>query len=229
MNRLHIPLPRRLVPALLSICLGLTTFTSCEVMIDEPIDALLMKLNRDSVVVMLGDTLRLNMQFKPDTVTNVTAYWEVIDSTAVVFLLENGAVVPTQVGETDVRVVTANGYLQDTCHVTVIEDWRELYDTYPYDMFIYADVNVKGHHNDAKGLRIAAFIDDELRGYGEVHTDHGVTYTLFRIWHERPSSGTVTFRYYLPLEFATGELEDTIHFDGTTRGHLKDLIKIPNK
>lgn len=226
MKRLHIPALRRLLPMAFSFCLGLSAFTSCEVINDEPIEAYMMQLDRDSIVLMLGDTARLNMWFQPDTVTNVSAFWEVIDSTGVINVLQNGSVIATQVGETDVRVVAANARLEDTCHVEVIEDWRELYDTYPYDMLVYADVDVQGHHNDAKGLRIAAFIDGEVRGYGEVRTDHDVTYTLFRIWHYRPRSGIISFRYYLPYELATGELEFEMYFDGDVHGKLNKLISI---
>ena len=210
----------------LSLFLALTSLTSCEIMEDEPIDAIWMELDRDSVVLMLGDTCRLNMRFLPDTVTTITAYWDLIDSTGVINVLQNGSVIATQVGEADVRVVAVNERLEDSCHVEVIDDWREVYDTYPYDMLVYADVNVLGHHNDAKGLRIAAFIDGEMRGYGEVRTDHGITYTLFRIWHYRPSNGQITFRYYLPYDFATGELDFEMTFDGTVHGKLNKLISI---
>lgn len=226
MNRPHIPVLRKLAPVVLSLCLGLPAFTSCEITEDEPIAAMWMELDRDSVVLMLGDTCRLNMRFLPDTVTNVTAYWDLIDSTGVINVLQNGSVIATQVGEADVRVVAVNERLEDSCHVEVIEDWRELYDTYPYDMLVYADVDVLGHHNDADGLRIAAFIDGEVRGYGEVRTDHGITYTLFRIWHYRSVNGYVTFRYYLPYEFATGELDFDMTFDGAVHGRLNNLISI---
>ena len=226
MNRPHIPVLRKLAPVVLSLCLGLSALTSCEVINDEPIDALWMELDRDSVILMMGDTCRLNMRFLPDTVTNITAYWELIDSTGVINVMQNGDVIATQPGQADVRVVAANERLQDTCHVEVIEDWRELYDSYPYDMLVYADVDVLGHHNDADGMRVAAFIDGEVRGYGEVCTDHGITYTLFRIWHYRPRNGTITFRYYLPYQFATGELEFEMYFDGAVHGQLNNLISI---
>lgn len=226
MNRFHILILQKLAPVVLCLCLGLTAFTSCEITEEEPIDALWMELDRDSIVVMLGDTCRLNMRFLPDTVTNVTAFWEIIDSTGVINVLQNGAVIATQTGEADVRVVAANERFEDTCHVVVIDDWRELYETYPYDMIVYADVNVLGHHNNADSLRIAAFIDGEMRGYGQVRTDHGITYTFFRIWHERPSNGKVTFRYYLPYEFATGELDFNMTFDEAVHGRLNNLISI---
>ncbi|MBP5771658.1 MAG: hypothetical protein J6W75_09900 [Bacteroidaceae bacterium] len=225
-NRFHQLVSRKLAPVAFSFCLGLTALTSCEITVDEPLAALIMALDRDSVVLMLGDTIRLNMLVKPDTVTKITSFWDIIDTTGVINVLQNGAVFGTQTGEADVRVVAVNERLEDTCHVVVIEDWRELYETYPYDMLVYADVNVKGYHNDAKGLRVAAFINDELRGYGEVRTDRGVTYTLFRIWHDRPSSGQISFRYYLPYEFSTGELKFNMTFDGAVHGRLKQLIPI---
>lgn len=227
MNRIKIPLARKLACLAFSCCLGSAVFTSCEVINeDEPIPAMWMALDRDTVVVMLGDTCRLGMKFSPDTITTLSAFWEIIDSTGVINVLQNGDVIATQVGEADVRVVTVNERLEDTCHVKVIDDWRELYDSYPYDMIVYADVDFKGHHNDADGLRIAAFIDDEMRGMGQVRKDHDITYTMFRIWHYRESSGEVTFRYYLPHEFATGELKYNMTFDGAVHGQLKNLIKI---
>lgn len=226
MKRLHKPVLRRLIPVMLSLCLGVTAFTSCELINDEPIDAFWMQLDRDSIVLMLGDTARLNMRFQPDTVTNISGFWEEIDSSGIINVLQNGAVVATQVGETRVRVVAANARLEDTCFVEVIDDWREVYETYPYDMLVYADVNVKGYHNDAQGLRIAAFIDGEMRGYGEVRTDRGVTYTLFRIWNDRPKNGIIHFRYYLSKEFAKGNLEFEMYFDGNVHGQLNKLISI---
>ena len=99
----------------LSLFLALTSLTSCEIMEDEPIDAIWMELDRDSVVLMLGDTCRLNMRFLPDTVTTVTAYWELIDSTGVINVMQNGSVIATQVGEADVRVVAVNERLEDSC------------------------------------------------------------------------------------------------------------------
>lgn len=228
MNRFHIPVLRKLTPVALCLCLGLSALTSCEIDIteDEPIPALWMKLDRDSIVLMLGDTCHLNMQFQPDTVTNVTAFWELIDSMGVINVTQNGSVFATQIGEADVRVVAVNERLEDTCHVVVIDDWREMYETYPYDMIVYADVFVKGYHNDPDGIRIAAFIDGEMRGYGEVRNDHGIPYTLFRIWHERPNGGKVTFRYYLPNEFAVGELDFNMTFDEAVHGQLNHLISI---
>lgn len=218
--------PHRFTRWLVSLFIGSVALSSCEVFEDEPIAALWMELDRDSVVLMLGDTCRLNMRFLPDTITNVTAYWELIDSTGVINVLQNGSVIATQVGEADVRVTTVNSRLEDACHVTVIDNWRELNETYPYDMIVYADVNVLDYHNDAEGLRIAAFINDEFRGYGEVRTDHDITYTMFRIWHSRPNSGKVRFRYYLPYDFATGELEFEMDFDGAVHGRLNNLISI---
>ncbi len=230
MNRLHIPALRKLIPVVFSLCLGMSAFTSCEIYNDEPIEALWMQLDRDSIVLMMGDTCRLSMWFDPDTVTNVSAFWEVVDSGGVINVLDNGEIIATQPGETDLRVVATNSRLEDTCHVTVIEDWREMYDTYPYDMLVYADVDFRNafqqYHNDAKNMRIAAFIDGEMRGFGEVRTDHGITYTLFRIWHYRPRSGVVNFRYYLPYELITGELEYEMYFDGEVHGSLNNLIPI---
>ena len=226
MNRTYISVLRKLTPVAFCLCLGVSTLASCEITEEEHVEALWMELDRDSIVVMLGDTCRLNMKFLPDTVTNVTAFWEVIDSTGVINVLQNGAVIATQIGEADVRVVATNERFEDTCHVVVIDDWRELYDTYPYDMLVYADVNIKGHHNNADSLRIAAFIDGEMRGYGQVRTDHGIPYTLFRIWHYRPNSGKVRFRYYLPYEFATGELDFNMTFDEAVHGQLNNLISI---
>lgn len=218
--------PHRLFHTLLGLLLGLMGLTSCEVLEDEPIAARYMELNRHSFVLMLGDTCRLSMLFQPDTVTTVTAFWELEDTAGIINVLQNGDVIATQVGEATVHVVAVNERLEDTCHVVVIDDWREMYETYPYDMLVYADVNVRGYHNDPEGLRIAAFIDDEFRGYGEVRTDHGVRHTLLRIWNNQPSSGEVTFRYYLPKEFATGDLDFNMTFDGAVHGRLNNLIPI---
>ena len=52
MNRPHIPVLRKLAPVVLSLCLGLSALTSCEVINDEPIDALWMELDRDSVAYL---------------------------------------------------------------------------------------------------------------------------------------------------------------------------------
>lgn len=68
---------------------------------------------------------------------------------------------------------------------------------YKYDMTVYARLTLDGNEvTDFSNYEIAAFVDDECRGVGEVQTKDSYTWIYLRIRSNTASGEKVSFRLY---------------------------------
>lgn len=203
----------------LSILAIVLLLTSCGEIMDIKIivDAKQMHLDRNTLLIMKGDSCRLNMVFTPDSVTNESAFWSVAEPHCV-SVTSNGMVLAKSVGETDIKVISVQSRLEDTCHVTVFDTWTDLpCSMYPYDMVVYANVTINGKPMTNDQV-ITANCGDELRGYGHLRTYNGVTCCVIRIWSPNPSGETIAFCSYDHNTVTLVPSSFTLPFDGESHG-----------
>ncbi|MCC8037243.1 MAG: hypothetical protein LIP02_03785 [Bacteroidales bacterium] len=215
----------RLLINIPALALLAATMSSCGIFgdMDSTDFATAMDLNRHDISLMVGDTFQLEVTYAPETAKAPDTYWEVMQGMTITSVDPQGVVTATQVGESLIRARATANSLTDTCHVSTFArwEWADIPNN-EYDMVVYADVQAHGLSNN--GIQVAAFINNQLRGLGEVSTSQDRTYTRIRVWHSYPQGGTVTFRYYIPAQARAGLLDYSTTFSGETQGSLSNLI-----
>lgn len=190
-------------------------------------DGCTMRMTRDSVFVMLGDTFTLSVDYYPQS-NGVNAVMWSLSSDTVVSVKDN---VFTAVGPGGVYVTaqSVTHGLTDSCYVSVME-WEASPYTYPSEMIFYARVTINGEPFDPSTMRIAAFVNGECRGVGESRSFSGIDYVFFRIWGNNILSGNkreiVRFRVYKSDELLCDYIPLGYYFDGETHGSLSDLVEL---
>lgn len=132
----------------------------------------------DTVYVMEQDTFFLAPYIYPDDVGSKSVLWEA-ENTKIVGCYNDTIVAEAQ-GETRVIATTVSNGRSDTCTVIVMPRWEVDTHTYPYDMTIYADIQVDGKV-PGKQMVFGAFCDDEPRGLA-IPLDEERTLYRFRVW-----------------------------------------------
>ncbi len=212
---------------LMAAVLFCSTFASCgelfELDVEEYSGPDSMRIDRKEFYIMLGDTCDLSPVFTPDTVSLPSIFWLSFDKNIV--SVENGQVVAKSVGSTQIMAMSVDNMLSDTCVVNVIERWSLSPFMYPYDMVIYANVTDNGEPAN-EDYRLAAYVDDELRGVGEVMTQHDITYTRLRIYSPTFEEEEIKLVAYAVKEARFYTLPVTMVFDGETHGTITDLHRL---
>lgn len=212
-----------------ALLLCILTTTSCDELLEmqfiRKINTL--ELSRKDLVIMKGDSCRINLIF--NTEANIeSAFWNSLNPT-IAAVKNNGLLMAKEVGTTQVNVTTVQSHLKDSCRVQVINSWDDIpCSTYPHDMVVYADVRIDGKVPN-EDLVLVAMCDKELRGYGKVRTDRGITYTYIRIWSPNVYGDQITFFCYDHTTVHLQQLPYTITFDGESHGTLSNLVPIYNK
>lgn len=208
---------------LLSSC-GLMEFETEEIIPTE------MHLAHDTLYVMVGDQLSLTPIIKPDSVTISDVFWTT-SADSVLSVKDN---VFTAVGEGWVMVhaISVSQHFEDSCCVNVMRRWEDRSRDYPYEMMVYADVNVHGKSFDPETMMLGAFVDDEIRGAGELMKAKDCSFVRFRVgsslsrYSAESLSETVSFRVYYKQEWRYEQFLQTIDFDGETHGSLSGLFEL---
>lgn len=212
----------------------LTLFVaSCELMeMDEQEDIVPteMALERDTLYIMVGDHFSLQPVFSPDSVTVNDVLWT--SSAAEVLAVGDNVFTGVSEGWAVVRAVSVSRHLEDSCYVNVMKRWESTVRDYPYEMMVYADVDVHGHSFNPETMIIGAFVDDEMRGVGEFMNWKGRQYMRIRVGSEMPFydpegiEETVTFRVYNRQELRFESFPQSIRYDGEAHGTLSNLFKL---
>lgn len=184
-----------LISLLLVSSLMLFIVSSCGIIeLDEGEEttAVSMRLERDTICVMVGDTFHVDPVFSPDTVCVKDLYWTHSDTTGIVSIKDN-LIIAEKEGITTVSVVSVLDRLSAECRVQVLPIWDEhmTVSKYPYDMVIYADVTFDGKPFDPETMTVAAFSSGQCRGIGEMHESHGIKYMVLRIYSSLGPNGFV--------------------------------------
>lgn len=213
-----------LAPMLLTVSCGLMDMEQEETVATE------MSLDRDTVYIMVGDQFTLTPRFSPATDALAYVYWS--SSADSVVSISDNVFTGLSEGWSMVRATSVSGLLQDSCWVGVMPRWEPTVRQYPYEMLVYAEVTVHGLPFNPETMILGAFVDDEMRGSGELMTWKGRQYVRIRVGSDisyvdpNGVNETVSFRVYLKQQLRFEEFPQTLDFDGEAHGTLTNLYKI---
>ena len=206
---------------------SLLILTSCGELFDydtsDPSAASTMTLGRHSVDIMVGDRYEIPTIFSPEELSNRTVYWQSADNSIVAF--ENNTIIGMAVGTTMVKAISVSEQLEDSCKVNVIPRWELHTDGYPYDMVIYADVQVHGAP-PTDDMMIGAVCDGELRGIGVRQSHNGVSYMVIRVWSPFEYGDVIRIGCYRRGQAIIEYFPDEFTFDGEAHGTLSKLYPL---
>lgn len=216
----------------LFICLlGTLLVYSCGLLeLDEDVRAnASLHFDRDTIYCMAGEQFSLKPVVEPDTLADKSVFLMLSNDS--VLTADNGILTCEQEGWVTVTAYHMLSMAMDSCHVFVIQPWNVDEFSYPYETVVYAQVTVDGKPFDPSTMRLAAYIDDQVRGLATVHDAHGITYVQLRVGsyyfdYDDPYSGEIEFYLYQPQELMLRKSDVVIEFDGQTHGTLSSLMKL---
>lgn len=186
-----------------------------------------MGLSRQVVTLVVGDEYCIPVWFSPDTLINNTVYWESMDDSIATFV--DDTLVARSQGLTRAIAFTTIDRLRDTCWVQVLPEMYVAPGSYPYEMMIYASVDIHGtrltYGNDS-AVVIGAFVGNELRGVGRMKQDFGIDYMAIRVHSPLPYGEQVTLRCYYRGQARAELFPDEFYFDGNHYGTLSNLYPL---
>ncbi len=209
------------------------TLTSCglvDMEDQEELPLTEMHLQRDTLYLMVGDQFTLQPVLTPDSVTIDDVFWS--SSADSVLSISNNVFTGVSEGWSLVRALSVSRQLEDSCHVCVMRRWENTEREYPYEMMVYANVSVHGQPFNPETMVLGAFVDDEMRGAGQLMEWKGKQYVRFRIGSDIKfvdSEGieeTVTFRVYYKQQLRYEEFPQELNFDGEAHGTLSSLFSL---
>lgn len=220
---------RRIALALVSAL----TLTSCglvDMEDQEELPLTEMHLQRDTLYLMVGDQFTLQPVLTPDSVTIDDVFWS--SSADSVLSISNNVFTGVSEGWSLVRALSVSRQLEDSCHVCVMRRWENTEREYPYEMMVYANVSVHGQPFNPETMVLGAFVDDEMRGAGQLMEWKGKQYVRFRIGSDikfvdpEGIEETVTFRVYYKQQLRYEEFPQELNFDGEAHGTLSSLFSL---
>lgn len=186
-----------------------------------------MHIRRDVVTIVQGDTYCLPVNFTPDSLFNQTVYWQSLDTTVCTFV--DDTLHALRPGITKVVAQAGIHQMSDTCYVQVLPLMHQEYGLYPYDMMLYANVNVHGTPmttENCDSFLVAAYAGEELRAAGKMMQHNGINYMAMRIESPFSYGEAITFRCYFVGEARMELFPDTLVFNGETYGTLSSLYPL---
>ncbi len=184
-----------------------------------------MRIDRDSVFLLPGDSLRLFVSFVPERPANTGVMW-LADDAAVARMVAD-TLVACQPGETVVMALSVDGLRPDSCVVSVMDPWAVRPADFFFDTVIYADIRVGGRCID-DSLLVGAFVDDELRGVAELRETAGRQYAVIRVYGPVTASvsDTITFHCFDRRQARLRRFDVTVPFDGKSHGSLSHPLAL---
>ena len=164
-----------------------------------PADNVSITVMQDTVYLMVGDTMALQVRFSPERRDTMPVFWYPAGGKDLCAKVVNDTLMALRVGEADMVAVASNAALPDTCHVVVIDRWleRDFSHEQPSDMVIYAGISVGGAAWNPDRQLVAAVVRGRIVGFAEQREAHGVRYALLRLWSiDDEDVGDVTFYCY---------------------------------
>ena len=149
-----------------------------------------MRIKYDTVYVMIGDTVPLQMSFQPDTVNIKDIFIKSSNPEVVWVDTIRNRIEAVSKGWAMVYVESVSARLKDSCAVYVMPSWNLSAPAYVYETVFYAEVTKDGYPLGSN-LHLAAFVGDECRGLAMPQSFHGVSLTLFRVGSDILSSDTM--------------------------------------
>ena len=222
---------RRMVKVFLPFCLFTFLLFSCgeyfEFGTQNPVGAGEMRLARKVIPLLVGDHYAIPVQFTPDSLSNNAVFWLTEDDTVAGF--ENDTLVAYSEGQTLAYAFSSIDLLRDTAMVVVLPQMYLAPDSYPYDMVIYASVDIHGQRlttENCDSFIIGAFVNDELRGVGQMKQLNGINYMVLRVWSPFEYGEQISLRCYYRGQARIELFPDVFTFDGERYGTLSDLYPL---
>lgn len=162
-------------------------------------DSIQMKVEQDTVCLMVGDSYKLSVKLSPDSISNTIVYWANIDSEDSLVVISNNSVFAKAAGNSDIVAIGDGGALCDTLHLVEIDRWEDIDLSHEgrSDMVIYANITVDGLPLDTATQQVAAFVQDDFVGMAHMKSAHGIDYAELRLWSLADTDvGNVIFRCY---------------------------------
>lgn len=150
----------------------------------EPAGSESMKVEQDTVCLMVGDQLPLRVNFTPHDIDSLPVFWYPATGIDTCVRIVNDTVTALRAGEVDMVAVSGSGALRDTCHIVVINRWTESDFSHdePSDMVIYARITVGGRPWNPGEQQVVAIVRGRVAGFAERREAHGVSYAQLRLW-----------------------------------------------
>ena len=189
-------------------------------------------LDRKSFDIMVGDSCLLDVSQLPVESHDKAIAWMSVDENVVRF--RGDTVIAVGEGQTDVTVTWLSQHVSATCEVTVYPHWQIDPYVYPHDALVYAAVTVGGRPADdqtivgvfSRSRSEGGFEDYTLHGVGELHSEHGITYMLLRVYGRREADATYTLRCYDRKRLRVVEAASELLIPATGLGTLSNLYPI---
>lgn len=224
---------KKIIYAMCAMGLGLLV-TGCGELFpldtDQPDNAQI-KIDRTGIDIMVGETYTFNVVQAPQDARDKAVAWTSENTDIVRFEGDKMKAVAT--GTTSVTVEWLSEKLKASCMVNVIPQWKANPYIYPYDMMIYANVKVGGRPIDNDCIVAAFGLDnngnEEIRGVGELLTEHGVTYLSLRVFSPTASGYDILLRCYDRKRMLVVEIpedEAPLSFNDYGYGSLSSLCNI---
>lgn len=162
-------------------------------------DSTQMKVEQDTVYLMVGDSYGLSVNFSPDNISNTAVYWAHVNAEDSLVVIRNDSVFAKATGTSEIVALGDGGALRDTLSVIVIDRWYDIDLSHESrsDMVIYANITVDGEPFDTATQQVAAFVRNDFAGMAHVKTAHGIDYAELRLWSFADTDvGNVLFKCY---------------------------------
>jgi hypothetical protein len=186
-----------------------------------------MGLERYVVTILEGEQYAIPVWFTPDSLYNATVYWETEDDDIATF--HNDTLLALTPGLTRVFATSTIDRLSDTCWVQVLPHPQMDWGDFPYEMMLYASVSLHGRPltvENQDSVIIAAYVDDDLRGVGQMREAKGREYFVMRIGAYRPSGDQLRLRCYYRGRALAEWFPQVLSFDGEALGTLSNLFPL---
>jgi hypothetical protein len=184
-----------------------------------------MMIDRTAIDIMVGDTYTINVLQYPEDSKDMAIEW--VSTNPKVATFTGGDLKAVSPGHTTVTVEWLSQKLKASCTVNVFPKWEAV--TYPYDMMVYAQVTVGGRPMDQDCVVAAISVDndkEEVRGVGQLLTEHGVTYLALRVFWSRTEGDDLVLRCYDRQRMLVSECEEPLRYNENSYGSLSAPYKI---
>ena len=178
-------------------------------------------LNKDTVYIMEGDTFSLSPIYTPESIDG-NVFWQSNDS---ILTIKGNNIIASSVGDTHIKAYSSFQNLTDSCFVSVMPKWETPIYDYPDETIVNARVMYDGKFINPAKMKVAAFINGECRGLGELKDYFGTIIIRFRVCGNiNDYNEKIQSRLYIHDKLFCEYYPQNVNFDGDIHGSIASLI-----